>query len=332
MTSLRCIAASAVVAAAAGLGTDAVASATDSNAKIRTFPSKVKSHNQPRNIFGIGLVSEGNQEQWNYAASLAGEGGWVLLTFPGVDNTTTAPQQSWVDAVAGVQKLNLNPVVRLSPPWGASHYRAESDDADHHQYTTLAAAFHSVVAGLPLVDGQNLYVQVDNEPDLCYEWACASAESQPLQFQTIAAEYAFFYSAVADSLHTIDPRIKVAPAPLAPGGAVQCGCCGQPNCGADKGGITGLQFMQAMTSAVSDVWDKADFLASHSYPASGVGFGFNAPLDQAAPGLTYYDKELSTIGKDIPVLITETGWATNRAGLPHCSEQNKADWTAGAYV
>ena len=93
-----------------------------------------------RNVFGIGLVSEGNQEQWNYAHDLAGDGGWVLLTFAGVDNTTTGPQQSWVEAVAGVQKLNLNPVLRLSPPWGAGHYRAESDDADHRVYTTLAAA------------------------------------------------------------------------------------------------------------------------------------------------------------------------------------------------
>ncbi len=31
------------------------------------------------------------------------------------------------------------------------------------------------------------------------------------------------------------------------------------------------------------------------------------------------------------VLLTETGWATNRVGLPPCSEQDKADWTVGAY-
>lgn len=121
------------------------------------------------NKFGIGLVSEGNQEQWNYASQLAGDGGWVLLTFAGIDNTTTEPQQSWSGAVAAVQQLGLNPVVRLSPPWGSSHYRDESDDALHHVYTTLAAAFKAVVSGLPRVAGQSLWVQVDNEPDLCYE-------------------------------------------------------------------------------------------------------------------------------------------------------------------
>ena len=319
---------SALIVGLCGLGCAAAKPDRTKDSTRRQHPSK----DDTRNVFGIGLVSEGNQEQWNYAKQLAGDGGWIMLTFAGVDNTTTAPQQSWVDAVNGVQALGLNPVIRLSPPWGSAFYRSESDDDAHHDYTTLASAFHAVVAGLPLVDGQNIWIQVDNEPDLCYEWACATDAGSPLDYTTTAAEYAFFFSAVADSLHSIDSRIKVSAAPLAPGGTSQCGCCGQPNCPGDKPGITGLQFMQAMTAAVSDVWSKVDFLASHAYPASGVGYGFNVPLDQAAPGLTYYDKELSTIGRsDIPVLITETGWATQRDGLPPCTEQNKADWTAGAY-
>lgn len=90
--------------------------------------------------------------------------------------------------------------------------------------------------------------------------------------------------------------------------------------------------MAAMSAAVPDVWQKVDWLASHSYPASGVGYGFNAPLPQAAPGLTYYQSELKAIGRtDVPVLITETGWATHRQGLPSCTEEQKAEWTVGAY-
>ena len=56
---------------------------------------------------------------------------------------------------------------------------------------------------------------------------------------------------------------------LAPGGCVQCGCCGSQNCAGDRAGITGLQFIDAMKAAVPDVFDYVDFLASHSYPASG---------------------------------------------------------------
>ena len=55
---------------------------------------------------------------------------------------------------------NLNVVIRLSPPWGSSNYRDESDDADHLNYTTLARAFATVVSQLPIATGKNLYLQV----------------------------------------------------------------------------------------------------------------------------------------------------------------------------
>ena len=91
----------------------------------------------------------------------------------------------------------MNVVVRLSPPWGSSNYRDESDDAAHRcvhpptaerpwgltaaqppvrdaslslvplrlwrpcrNYTTLANAFRAVVASLPRVAGRNLYLQI----------------------------------------------------------------------------------------------------------------------------------------------------------------------------
>ena len=53
---------------------------------------------------------------------LGGEGGWILLVFPGVDSTSTGPQASWVQAVNGAYARGLNVVVRLSPPWGSSQY------------------------------------------------------------------------------------------------------------------------------------------------------------------------------------------------------------------
>lgn len=144
-------------------------------------------------------------------------------------------------------QLNLTPVLRLSPPWGQSHYRDMSDDANHLVYTTLAQAFKAVVASLPMKAGQNVYLQIDNEPDLCYEWFCGVPGS-PLSFQQMATEYAHFLQYVLDALHSLrDSRIKISHGALAPGGALQCGCCGQSSCGSsDKPGITGLQYMQAM--------------------------------------------------------------------------------------
>lgn len=130
-----------------------------------------------------------------------------------------------------------------------------------------------------------------------------------------------------------DSRIKVSTGALAPGGNIQCGCCGSSSCGNDDmAGITGLDYMNAMIDAIPNIFDKIDFLASHSYPADGIGYGFNVPFDESIIGLEYYKKELDTIGRSLQVLVTETGWATNPpGGLPTCTEIQKANWTANAY-
>lgn len=128
-----------------------------------------------------------------------------------------------------------------------------------------------------------------------------------------------------------DWRIKVGIGALAPGGALQCGCCGRENCPGDSPGITGIEYLKAMRAAVPNIFQKMDFWASHPYPASGIGHSFNVPFDQAKPGLSYYDLELREIKRNMQVLITETGWASRREGFPPCSEEQKANWTRHAY-
>jgi hypothetical protein len=85
-------------------------------------------------------VSEGNQDQWNYAAQLAGDGGWVLLTFAGVDRTTTGPQQSWVQAVAAVQVRTPMPKRVLT---------MQSDARTHNNNTCFTCACRVDLFTLP---------------------------------------------------------------------------------------------------------------------------------------------------------------------------------------
>lgn len=105
------------------------------------------------------------------------------------------------------------------------------------------------------------------QPNLCYEWWCARAAPSPLPSIVTAGEYARFFVATAAAIAKLsDKRARVGAAPLAPGGCVQCGCCGSANCGtADKPGATGLDFMAQMMEAVPTVFQSAHFLASHSY-------------------------------------------------------------------
>jgi hypothetical protein len=78
---------------------------------------------------GLRVQRYGIDTQLQLAHDLAGDGGWVLFTFAGIDNTTTAAPSDWVSAVRAAAALNLNVVARLSPPWGSSHFRDEADDA-----------------------------------------------------------------------------------------------------------------------------------------------------------------------------------------------------------
>ena len=282
------------------------------------------------NRFGIGLVGPGDPGQLDLAHELAGDGGYVLLILPGVHKGQNGPEPGWADSVQGAYDRNLIPVIRIGPGWGDTNIRKDSDDPQHLSYGTLAQSYKSVIAGLPLKLGWPLYVQVHNEPNLCYEWKCGGAGW--LDSATRAAEYAHYFVDVADAIHSIgDQRVNVSLGALAPGGAVNCHCCGGEGCDFEAG-ETGLDFMNHMKNAIPDVWNRLDFLASHSYPAQGIGWGFFLPYDQCGPGLNYFQNELNTIGKELPVLITETGWSTKRPPEgPWPSEEQKAQYTVQAY-
>ncbi len=282
------------------------------------------------NRFGIGLVSPGNATQWDLAKELAGDGGFVLLLFPGVKKGAAGPKQAWKDAVQAAYARNLIPVVRLGPPWGEMQIRNDSDDFQHKKYTQLAKAYRNVVKGLPLKDGVPLYIQVHNEPNLCAEWACSGGGT--LDAATRAAEYAGFYRDVADALHAMNKtQIKVSMGALAPGGVKSCSCCGDGQCEFQPG-ATGLDYMAQMKAAVPDIWSRLDFLASHSYPAEGTGWGFFVPYAKAKPGLTYFEQELDAVGQpDLPVIVTETGWPRSLEGFGSVSFDDQAAWTKQAF-
>ena len=72
-------------------------------------------------------------------------------------------------------------------------------------------------------------------------------------------------------------------------------------------------------AAVPGIWSSVDFLASHAYPASGIGYGFNAPMPQALPGLLYYEMELAQINRSVQV------WTVQEESVqsPHLSLGNR---------
>jgi len=282
--------------------------------------------------FGIGLVGPGSTGDLDLAADLAGPGGFVKLIFPGITRDTSGPSDDWVRAVREAHDRDLIPVIRLAPPWGDRNVRSQADDGAGGSFGALADAHRRVVEGLPLREGWPLWLEIHNEPNLCYEWTCdaGSVAGDWLGHEQIAHEYARMLRDVADALHAIgDGRIRVINGGLAPGGARRC------RCGSDdfEAGVTAADFLREMRAEVPDVFDRLDGLATHSYPAEGEGWGFFVPYDRAGPGLRYYERELEIVGRDLPVLITETGWCVpgSRCAAPSGSREDVAAWTVRAY-
>ena len=280
----------------------------------------------PDNPFGIGLVGPGDSGQLDLAAELAGAGGHVKLIFPGVTPSTSGPEPAWVDAVQGCWDRDLVPVIRIGPPWGQRNVRDWSDDPGHTDYTTLAAAYAAVVAGLPLRDGWPLWVEVHNEPNLCYEWECDPSAGW-LDSTVRAAEYAAFLRDVSAAVQALgDPRIGVINGGLAPGGAVSCECGGE----GFTAGETSLDFIASMLAAEPTVFADLDGFATHSYPAMGEGWGFFEAYADSGPGLSWWQQEVAAagvVGK--PVFVTETGWTVGAGAFG--SRQEVADWTLLAW-
>ncbi len=288
----------------------------------------------PANVFGIGLSDPGDAGKLDKAAYLVGPGGGVRLTFAGIDRTMTDAPQAWKDAVALAYERDLVPILRLGPPWGDRRVRNQSDDGAYLSYQQLAAAYAAVVSSLPLRDGWPIYVEVHNEPNLCYEWACDPGDGNDgwMGYEQIAAEYAHMLEDVAGALHGLgDPRIRVTNAGLAPGGAISCECGGD----GFQAGITSAEFITAMKAAVPAFPSFLDAWASHPYPAEGLGWGFfvsyEAPDWKGETGLRYYEHELDALGIDLPVVVTETGWTVDMGKGGPGDRAKVAAWMKNAY-
>ncbi len=289
------------------------------------------------NRFGIGLVGPGNTAQLDLAANLAGPGGYVKLIFAGVRPGMTGPDPSWVDSVRNAYARDLIPVIRFGPDWADRRVRNQSDAGSAgRSYTQLASAYRAIVQGLPLRAAWPIYIEVHNEPNLCYEWQCDAGAFPGGQITVaqMSAEYASLVRDVATALHAIgDARIRVINAGIAPGGVRWCACVGTRDAGAGEweGGTTSLDFIAGMRAAVPDVMTRLDGWASHSYPAEGEGWGFWVPYARANTGLRYYRRELAAAGVSLPVFMTETGWPTDHGGTTYCTRDEQASWTDSAY-
>ena len=228
----------------------------------------------------------------------------MTLSFSENGNTTSCgqctPSAEDTAALHQAYAMGLRPVVRLGQY--PRTIRDFSDDAAHLVYISLAEAYRTFAAALPLPpNGSPLEVVVQNEPQAGDEWVCSGGGY--ITLNTTAAEVAGCVRDTITALRIL-PRLLLSPPPMTRVAPMKYPCNDNPS-GKVSGYQMGTDFIQQMLRAVPGLYANADFFNAHPYPIHNEPF--STPEGRA--GAISYRALLNATGTTLPVLITECGWS-----------------------
>lgn len=208
--------------------------------------------------------------------SAGGDWGWVTIVLREDDFNF----QKWQDFMDQCREKHLIPIIRLATHLeGDAWAKPKLEDAQ--KWADFLGALN-----WPVLDQ---YVIIFNEPNQAKEWG---DEVDPAEYAKILSEFSL-------KLKARNPNFKILNAALD---------LAAPN---SKKTMEASKFLTEMKKAVPEVFDQLDGWASHSYP----NYGFiGKPWDTGKTSIRGYDWELDFLknrlnfNKELPVLITETGW------------------------
>jgi hypothetical protein len=297
------------------------------------------------NKLGIHLLLDDGRHQWpterwaehlQSARDLVGEWGHVVELVRS-DDLDPMKWQFFFDECA---RLHLTPVLRLATAFDKDHnwWTAPPRDPDN-RYTSTATAYAVFVSAIRWPTDAH-YVVVGNEPNHGDEWG---GRPDPIA-------YARFLRDVSEALHAADQYVQVLNAPLDP---FTPHTNGQPF-------VNGMiyldaeSFLDGMLRSDPDVFSTIDVWGSHAYPIGPLSAGpweqsFQIDLINGAsnpdhldppPGLfnrgvNGYEWELYKLAsygvRELPVMITETGWRHAETTDPSAAD-NGREWPTVARV
>lgn len=227
------------------------------------------------NKFGLYIYAE-RQDFFEIASEMVnsngGSWGYVLIPYNVKDRDYT----KWKRVFSDLNRLKLIPVIQL---WDV--------DIDKYEKQTIEAAKFLNKFDWPV---KYLYISAYNEMNDRKFW-----------YGNIDPKG---YAKILD--FTIKEFKKVSPNFLIMNGAFNI------SAPTDKNHMDAFLYMNLMNQEVPGIFDKLDAWASHSYPQPN--FSGN-PLTIGRWGIRAYDEELKFlknnlgVKKELPVFITETGWA-----------------------
>lgn len=233
----------------------------------------------PNNKFGIHIADSNDLPDVPALVNSSG-GDWGYVTFVITDMDRDVGK--WQLIFRNLRKFHLIPIVRIG-----THIEGSWWVKPHPEDANEWVAFFSQ---LPWPTN-NRYVILFNEPNHAKEWGGVIAPEQ----------YAFTLKAFAHTLKESSSEFFLLPAGL------------DASAQNTNESLDEAVYLSWMLAAEPYLFDYLDGWTSHSYPNPGFS---GSPYARGRGTLTTYDWELVMlkergVEKNLPVFITETGWAHN---------------------
>ena len=236
----------------------------------------------PNNRFGIHIIDENDLKDAEELVNSNG-GEWGYITF--VIQEDNRELSRWSNVFVNLRKLKLIPIVRVATSTqGANWKKPDMETID---------GWVNFLDTLPWPI-ENRYVVVGNEPNHAKEWG---GTVNPEEYSTYFVEF-------SKKLKENSSDFFVLPAGL--------------DASAPNGNSTMDEtlFIERMLKIQPDFFGYADGWVSHSYPNPNFS---GSELDGGRGSVRTFEWELAFlkelgVDKDLPVFITETGWAHNEEG------------------
>jgi hypothetical protein len=254
------------------------------------------------NIVGINVARLTHDRYVAAAGDLVnsngGEWGWLTLTWTREDRDIGHSEWLRDQLIDRCFQFRLHPIVRIS-----THYDEGSGIWDRPTDDEPAKWRRFLEGGKWPSDV--VYVIVGNEPNLGFEWGG----------EVDSASYARYLARFIDEFKN-SPRFRIVNAPMDASNHTE-----MPKM------QDAIEFMHGMRAAVPDIFDRLSAWASNPYrvPSGGDGIRFTHLA---------YRAELEAIGKQMPVLITESGLMEtgSDAHTAEYFEQAYIDWAKDPLV
>ncbi|KKR10152.1 MAG: hypothetical protein UT39_C0022G0006 [Candidatus Woesebacteria bacterium GW2011_GWA1_39_21] len=229
------------------------------------------------NKFGIHIIDENDLDDATRLVNSSG-GDWGYVTF--VIREDERDPNRWQKVFDRARRLHLIPIVRIATKQDGDNW-SKPDPDDISGWVNFFDSLNWVVI--------NRYVVIGNETNHASEWG---GEVNP-------TEYGDYFINIAKRIKVSNPDYFVMM------GAFDASA---PD---NKAHMSEERYLTKLLQKYPKIFDDVDGFASHSYPNPD----FSAPpTNKGQKSVRAYEWELSLlkrlgVKKDLPVFVTETGWA-----------------------